>query len=950
MPVINVNEGVNVSVSINKGNEFDVTVNRGTLNGGLPGGNSNTLQYNNNGVFGGVPTATYNGNILNLGSNANVSITGGSNTQVLTTDGNGNLRWSTPATGSGTVTSVTGDGTGLGFSLSGTVTTSGNITLATPSDTALRTSLNIGNVANLNLNGNGAQYLAGNGTFVTANTGTVTSVIGDGTGLGFSLSGTVTSTGNITLATPSDTALRTSLNIGNVANLNLNANASQFLTGAGTFVAGNSGTVTSVVGNGTGLGFSLSGTVTSTGNITLATPSDTQLRTSLNIGNVANINLNSNNSQVLSGAGNWIAVGSGSVTQVDTSGSGLGFSLTGGPITGTGTVTLAIPTDTQLRTSLNIGNVANINLNGNGAQYLAGNGAFVAGNAGTVTSVVGDGSGLGFSLTGTVTSSGNITLAIPTDTGLRTSLNIGNVANLNLNGNANTYLNGLGNWANVATGEPIANAVIATTNSPMGFNAKTALTDTTISFNNSTRQFTITPTGATFDVWVSGTKYTKSAAESITIGNTTGSHYIYYGNTGSLGNAVDFYDLGNVAAVSIIYWNADTNTAQLFMEERHSTGLTPTEHKYLHTTRGAVIQFVPSIGFTITANTTGSGSSNTDAQISLSSGTIWDEDIQVNIVNSATPTANTFQQNLSQIPAFYRSGSSGAWLIDAPTAYPFKQGTTRPTYNLNTAGTWTTPDVTSTEYFVQWICATNNLNYPVISIMGQSQFGSLNSARQYVFGDMDLSGLPLPELRPLYGLIFQTANAYTNTPKARLREYSDIRLEQGTTATLGVNAVDVAFRETPATVFASDATSNTAWANVIGNFAGNINYTGANITLGPVANVHITGGSSNQVLTTNGTGTLSWTTPNVGTVTSVVGNGSGLGFSLSGTVTSTGNITLAAPSDTALRSSLSIGNVANINLNGNGSQVLAGNGSWVAQSGGGGGATDVLSPFLLMGA
>lgn len=51
----------------------------------------------------------------------------------------------------------------------------------------------------------------------------------------------------------------------------------------------------------------------------------------------------------------------------------------------------------------------------------------------------------------------------------------------------------------------------------------------------------------------------------------------------------------------------------------------------------------------------------------------------------------------------------------------------------------------------------------------------------------------------------------------------------------------------------------------------------------------------------------------------------------------------------AFRTSANIGNVANINLNGNGSQVLAGNGTWVAQSGGGG-ATDVLSPFLLMGA
>lgn len=52
------------------------------------------------------------------------------------------------------------------------------------------------------------------------------------------------------------------------------------------------------------------------------------------------------------------------------------------------------------------------------------------------------------------------------------------------------------------------------------------------------------------------------------------------------------------------------------------------------------------------------------------------------------------------------------------------------------------------------------------------------------------------------------------------------------------------------------------------------------------------GGSNGQVLTTNGSGTTSWTTNGSGTVTSVAGTGTVNGLSLSGTVTSTGNITL----------------------------------------------------------
>jgi hypothetical protein len=44
----------------------------------------------------------------------------------------------------------------------------------------------------------------------------------------------------------------------------------------------------------------------------------------------------------------------------------------------------------------------------------------------------------------------------------------------------------------------------------------------------------------------------------------------------------------------------------------------------------------------------------------------------------------------------------------------------------------------------------------------------------------------------------------------------------------------------------------------------------SNVSLGPVANVKITGGTSGQILSTNGSGTLSWTTPSSG---SIISNG-----------------------------------------------------------------------------
>jgi hypothetical protein len=73
-------------------------------------------------------------------------------------------------------------------------------------------------------------------------------------------------------------------------------------------------------------------------------------------------------------------------------------------------------------------------------------------------------------------------------------------------------------------------------------------------------------------------------------------------------------------------------------------------------------------------------------------------------------------------------------------------------------------------------------------------------------------------------------------------------------------------------------------------------------------------GNNGQVLTTDGSGVTTWTTNGVGTVTSVAGAGTANGLTLTGTVTSTGNLTLggsfAFPA-TAVADLEAIGNAIN---------------------------------------
>jgi len=65
--------------------------------------------------------------------------------------------------------------------------------------------------------------------------------------------------------------------------------------------------------------------------------------------------------------------------------------------------------------------------------------------------------------------------------------------------------------------------------------------------------------------------------------------------------------------------------------------------------------------------------------------------------------------------------------------------------------------------------------------------------------------------------------------------------------------------------------------------SGNVALTGANISLGSVANIHITGGSSGQYLSTDGAGTLSWGSPSGG------GGGSGTTFNYTASATPPGS-------------------------------------------------------------
>jgi hypothetical protein len=148
-------------------------------------------------------------------------------------------------------------------------------------------------------------------------------------------------------------------------------------------------------------------------------------------------------------------------------------------------------------------------------------------------------------------------------------------------------------------------------------------------------------------------------------------------------------------------------------------------------------------------------------------------------------------------------------------------------------------------------------------------------------------------------------------------------------------------------------------ANISGtlNTTGNVAFTGANISLGNVGNVRITGGTANYVLSTDGAGNLDWVAQSGGnaanvTVDNFTGNGVQTIFTLSTTPIGINQTSVNYNGATVLRTDYTLAN-ANITFS-----SAPANGSYIEvttinlTSGGGGGITaqDLLSPFLLMGA
>jgi hypothetical protein len=361
--------------------------------------------------------------------------------------------------------------------------------------------------------------------------------------------------------------------------------------------------------------------------------------------------------------------------------------------------------------------------------------------------------------------------------------------------NFNSSVSGLINVKNISGGNGISissasgnytiSSVVGTgtnednllTKYPHGF---VNINDSIISYNRSSRTFSISPSGSNYDIYIQGNKITKSGTNNIILSDGNGPYYIYINSQNNLSYNRSNFDYVNEVPVSFIYYNNGVDTVY-FTDERLSANTDSNTMEYINSTIG--LSYYNGLLLT-NYNTQGDGSSDSHATVGIENGTILNHNKTININHSDTPT-NPYEQKLSpiaHIPVLYKR-SPNYWFSNKESIggvfnspFPYISQGLGPQYNQkNTdSDTWTTINPFINTFVSYWICATNSITYPIVSIMGQRYDISLSDAISFnKWEDLNLDGISLNNIKPIYRLIYQANTAYTAT--ARLVSITDLR-------------------------------------------------------------------------------------------------------------------------------------------------------------------------------
>ena len=208
--------------------------------------------------------------------------------------------------------------------------------------------------------------------------------------------------------------------------------------------------------------------------------------------------------------------------------------------------------------------------------------------------------------------------------------------------------------------------------------------------------------------------------------------------------------------VAWIYWDATSATAVYFGDERHGSEWNPQINWWSHNVFNAVLKD----GLEATDYNLGDGSVDKHAQLGFTEGSFWHEDITHNIDETVyTDGCPVMYFNSANVlPRI--AGEAGFSISISPAG--------RAMYNELDTGS--VAEAESGSFVLYHYFATNCVNYPVISFMGGAAYDEKNEAVLGAKAEMKaiLEIMPQKTRLPLYTIIYETSDEFTNSVKSRI--------------------------------------------------------------------------------------------------------------------------------------------------------------------------------------
>ncbi len=324
------------------------------------------------------------------------------------------------------------------------------------------------------------------------------------------------------------------------------------------------------------------------------------------------------------------------------------------------------------------------------------------------------------------------------------------------------------------------NDIYQSTNEPTGFANRSA---SVISFDKTTRTFTIAPTDGSYTIFVRGQKFTISDSISVTVPDVHGPSWIYFDETATLlvSNTFPSNLITHLVFVCEVYWDSSIQDALFCGDERHGIVMDGATHSYLHSTEGT--KYVRGLKLTLN-QVNGDGSSDNDIKIALTDGAISDEDISFSITNGVNQQLSV----IAQLPVWYREGAgAGIWhRLSTVNDFPFINhlsglnyngiNNLPPINNFNSGtGVWELTEVSNPNNFIciHIVATTAFYPGPVFAIQGSAAYSSASLAAQGASEELEVilgssSGLPTPEFVPLHTIILECNATFTNSALSRI--------------------------------------------------------------------------------------------------------------------------------------------------------------------------------------